>query len=124
MTADLTINPSGRYGARMATPLVPTFIPPGPKKAQAFADIPAIARFVHRLRGHRGVQLSRAVATYRGSDTFPILLLSLVYDGEDQTEYAGALCLQGLTREGFERALREAQGDEPADIAGGTLVLA
>lgn len=127
-SADLTINPVRRTGAR-PLPTQPMFIRPGPGKPLVFASILALAAHLHRLRGDAGLELRPQVATYAGSDTFPIFVVNLVRPDEDCPEYAGAAFVNGLTREAFMAEIeaascRRPRPHTPAEASGDVLVLA
>ncbi|HZR87865.1 MAG TPA: hypothetical protein VFB02_13730 [Bradyrhizobium sp.] len=87
-------------------PSQPTLLPPLPAGPIAFADLPALCAKIHRLRRHRPIQLSIGVASYQGSETFPIFKLWAL-NGEDQ-EYLGTLAVQGIGIEALTAAITAA----------------
>ncbi|MDR3513748.1 MAG: hypothetical protein P4L73_19095 [Caulobacteraceae bacterium] len=107
----LTLNAPPTRGA-YAAPRRPTFIPHLPGRPVVFDDVGALAAKVHRVRGGRPIRLRPSVAAYDGSDTFPAFTLYVIGpDGDEQ--YAGALAVQGLSRERLEAAIAAANPEAP-----------
>lgn len=92
-------------------PSVPTLIPPGYAKPLTFTDVDALARHLHRRRGRRGLQLTRTVAHYGGSDTFSAFVVRWVDDaGDDEYAYTA---IQGRSLEALQAALATTNPDTP-----------
>jgi len=108
---NLVLNPPRARGAGGPGPSAPTLIPPGLSRPLQFTDLDALARHIHRRRGGRGLRLSRIVAQYGGSDTFPAFEVRWLVDQDE--EYAFTVAIQGRARETLEAALEAANPDRP-----------
>ena len=89
-------------------------IAPGRSRPLAFADLPALARHIHRERGGRGLQLKPSVASYDRSDTFKAITVYFLPEGDaGAPDYAFTVAIQGRPREALEAALAAANPDIP-----------
>jgi hypothetical protein len=108
MPQGLAINATEIRGAKLRPPTKPTFFAEGPGRPHTFASVAELARFLHRLRRRRGLQLTPRTATWCGSDVFPVIEIDLLTEGDDQSEFVGAAAIQGMRREAFQEVLAEA----------------
>lgn len=110
MTAGLVLDAPAARGQREG-PHVPTIIRAAWQKPLAFPSMAALARHIHRERRGRGVQLTRCVAAFHLSDTFPAFRVAWLTD--DDAEYAFTIAVQGRSREALEAAIADANPDVP-----------
>lgn len=111
----LTIDPPPAHGVRPG-PDRPTIILPCPGEPLRFASLAGLARKVHTLRAGGAIRLSRGVASYDGSVTFPMVKLWVT--GFDEAErYCATLAVQGVSIERLAAAIAAANPDMPAGLA-------
>jgi hypothetical protein len=91
----------------------PTLILPGRWRPLGFADIDALARYIHRRREGRGIVLTRRLTIYHGSDSFPGFQVSW-QDAYGAEFYAFTACGVGETSERLEAALARNNPDIPS----------
>jgi hypothetical protein len=107
MAGQLTLAYDAGPGLRPGhVPAIPTLIPPLPKGPMRFADLAAMARHIHGLRGARGLQVSAlSYASYGDSDTFPGFNLDLIDARTNTTEWIGFVAVQSDSPAGLKAAL-------------------
>jgi len=103
--AHLVLNPLERVGAGGPGPRQPSLIGPGFDKPLVFTDVDALARHIHRQRGRRGLRLSRTVASYAGSDTFPCFTVRWLDEHDGGETYAFTVAIQSDRQSLLEAAL-------------------
>ncbi len=87
-------------------------IVPGVARPMTFADLAALARWIHRQRGARGLELRPVVASYSGSDTFKAIAVRF-QDGAGGADYACTVSIRGRPPEALEAALAAANPNTP-----------
>lgn len=111
----LVLNAPPRIGLRRG-PRRPTLIVPPGSTLRPFDDIAALARYVHRERAGRGMQIVRITAAVQGSDSFTAFSIRWQDDFGGEA-YAFTAAGVGEQREAFEAALAEHNPDVPAASA-------
>lgn len=113
MSLNLVLNAHASRGAGGPGPHAPTLIAPDRNQPLVFTDLDALARHIHRQRGRHGLKLTRTVAAYGGSDTFPAFEVRWIEPDSDHERYAFTVAIQGRPRETLEAALASTNPDIP-----------
>lgn len=97
-------------------PSTPFLILPLPAQPETFDDLDALAARIQTLRGRRGLQGRKCMATYSGFGTFEAIGLYVTEPDSDTVSWLGTVAIQGRSIEALQAAVRR-QADAPAQRA-------
>jgi hypothetical protein len=98
-------------------PQFPMLILPLPAPPETFDNLEGLAARVQELRGDRGLQGRRQVATYHGFGTFEAISLYVTELEGDTVTWLGTVAIQGRPIEALQAAVRREADRRRAEIA-------